>query len=81
MPRSRALATDARAIACPTLILRGADSDLFSADQAAAFAAPVRDGTVVTVPDSGHNTQGDNPAGLLAAIWPFFDRHRPEVAR
>jgi esterase len=76
-----ALASQARAIACPTLILRGADSDLFSADQAAAFAALVRDSTVVTVPDSGHNVQGDNPAGLLAAIRPFLDRHRAEMAR
>ena len=72
----RALAPQARAIACPILIVRGADSDLFSADQAAAFAALVRDGTVVTVSDSGHNVQGDNPAGLLAAIRPFLGRHR-----
>ena len=71
------LAPHARAIACPTLILRGADSDLFSADQAAAFAALVRDGTVVTVPDSGHNVQGDNPAGLLAAIRPFLGAAGP----
>jgi pimeloyl-ACP methyl ester carboxylesterase len=77
----RALGPQARAIACPTLILRGADSDLFSADQAAAFAALVRDGTVVTIPDSGHNVQGDNPAGLLAAIRPFLDRHQAETAR
>ena len=60
---------------------RGADSDLFSADQAAAFAALLRDGTVVTIPDSGHNVQGDNPAGLLAAIRPFLGRHRAEAAR
>jgi len=77
----RALAPQARAIACPTLIVRGADSDLFSADQAAAFAALLRDGTVVTIPDSGHNVQGDNPAGLLAAIRPFLGRHRAEAAR
>ena len=76
-----ALAPLAQAIACPTLILRGADSDLFSADQAAAFAALVRDATVVTIPDSGHNVQGDNPAGLLAAIRPFLGRHRAEAAR
>jgi pimeloyl-ACP methyl ester carboxylesterase len=44
-------------------------------------AALVRDGTVVTVPDSGHNVQGDNRAGLLAAIRPFLDRHRAQVAR
>ena len=76
------LAPHASAIACPTLILRGADSDLFSADQAAAFAALVRDAEVVTVPDSGHNVQGDNPAGMLAAIGPFFDQHGPlAVAR
>jgi len=73
----RALAPQARAIACPTLIVRGADSDLFSADQAAAFAALLRDGTVVTVPDSGHNVQGDNPAGLLAAIRPFLGAAGP----
>src|SRR2546430_115320 len=58
----RTLAPQAQAIACPTLIVRGADSDLFSAGQATAFAALLRDGTVVTVPDSGHNVQGDNPA-------------------
>ena len=74
----RALAPQAREIACPTLIVRGADSDLFSGDQAAAFAALVRDSTVVTVADSGHNVQGDNPAGLLAAIRPFLDQHQPE---
>ena len=51
------------------------------AGQAAAFAALARDGTVVTVPDSAHNVQGDNPAGLLAAIRPFLDRHRAEAAR
>src|SRR5262249_59015443 len=77
----RALAPQARAITCPTLILRGADSDLFSADQAAAFAALVRDGTTVTIPNSGHNVQGDNPAGLLAAIRPFLDRHRAQAVR
>jgi esterase len=77
----RELAPQARVIACPTLILRGAESDLFSADQAAAFAALLRDGTVVTVPDSGHNVQGDNPAGLLAAIRPFLDRHGAGAAR
>jgi pimeloyl-ACP methyl ester carboxylesterase len=68
----RDLAPQARAIDCPVLIVRGADSDLFSADQAAAFAALVRDAAVVTIPDSGHNVQGDNPAGLLAAIRPFL---------
>jgi esterase len=79
--QTRALAPQARAITCPTLIVRGADSDLFSASQAAAFAALVRDATVATIPDSGHNVQGDNPAGLLAAIRPFLDRHQAEAAR
>jgi hypothetical protein len=49
--------------------------------RAAAFAALARDGTVVTVSDSAHNVQGDNPAGLLAAIRPFLDRYRAEAAR
>jgi pimeloyl-ACP methyl ester carboxylesterase len=77
----QALAPHAQAITCPTLILRGVDSDLFSADQAAAFAALVRGSTVVTIPDSGHNVQGDNPAGLLAAIRPFLSRHPGQSAR
>lgn len=46
----------------------------------AAFAALVRDATVVTIPHSGHTVQGDNPARLLAAIRRVPDRHRPEVA-
>src|SRR5262249_58877760 len=43
----QALAPQARAIASPTLILRGAATDLFSADHAAAPPPLLRDGTLV----------------------------------
>jgi esterase len=72
----RALVPEARTIACPTLIVRGADSDVFSAQEAAEFAAILEHGSWVTVEDAGHNVQGDNPSGLLNALRPFLSEHR-----
>ena len=57
---------------CPVLIVRGGDSDVLSEDGAAAFAARFTQARHVTVPDAGHNVQGDNPAGLLDVLRPFF---------
>jgi pimeloyl-ACP methyl ester carboxylesterase len=42
------------AIKCPTLVIRGADSDLLSATTAAAMAARGPRPDVITVPDVGH---------------------------
>lgn len=62
----------ARAITCPVLIVRGAESDAFSDTDAARFAAGLRDGRWVTVENAGHTIQGDNPGGLVRVLTDFF---------
>jgi pimeloyl-ACP methyl ester carboxylesterase len=62
----------ARAISCPVLIVRGAESDAFSDTDAARFAAGLRDGRWVTVENAGHTIQGDNPGGLVRVLTDFF---------
>ncbi len=59
-------------IACPTLLIRGADSDVLSPETAARMAREIPNCTLVTVPDSGHSVPLDNPAGFLAAARPFL---------
>jgi pimeloyl-ACP methyl ester carboxylesterase len=68
----RALWDSLDAVACPTLLLRGARSDSLSDAVAAEFTAALPDGRWEVVPDAGHTIQGDNPRGLLAALEPFL---------
>jgi esterase len=74
----QALAPETEAITCPTLVVRGGESDVFSDDEAADFASLVTDGRRVTIERSGHNVQGDNPAGLLDAVRPFLGALRAQ---
>ena len=67
-----ALAADSAAIACPTLIVRGSHSDLFTAEDADAVAARIPGARQVVVDDAGHNVQGDNPRGLVDALRGFL---------
>ncbi len=59
------------AIRCPALVVRGADSEIFSPADADRFARALRDGRCVTVPAARHSVQTDNPGGLAAAIVSF----------
>jgi pimeloyl-ACP methyl ester carboxylesterase len=59
-------------ITCPTLVLRGDRSDVFTDENASKLAAALPNGRWVKVPDAGHTIQGDNPAGLLDALRPFL---------
>ncbi|MCW3018669.1 MAG: beta-ketoadipate enol-lactone hydrolase [Solirubrobacterales bacterium] len=61
-----------RAITCPVLVVRGAESDMYSDRQAAAFAASLPDGRWTKVAAAGHNVQGDNPRGLVEALTAFL---------
>jgi pimeloyl-ACP methyl ester carboxylesterase len=63
---------DAREVAAPTLVLRGAESDVLSDDGARDVAALIPDGRVVVVPDAGHLTAADNPDGTVAHIKSFL---------
>ena len=60
-------------ISCPTLVVRGALSDVISDEQAEKFVRALPNGRFAKVEKAGHNVQGDNPAGLLAVLRPFLD--------
>lgn len=60
-------------ISCPTLVVRGALSDVISDEQAEKFVRALPNGRFVKVEKAGHNVQGDNPAGLLAVLRPFLE--------
>ena len=64
---------DARGFACPTLVLRGAESHVLDPDAAERFAQALPQGRLATVPDCGHNVHSQNTPGFLAAIAPFLD--------
>jgi pimeloyl-ACP methyl ester carboxylesterase len=58
-------------VGCATLIVRGEHSDLFTATDLQDLAGLIPDARAVTVPDAGHNVQGDNPAGLVSVLREF----------
>lgn len=69
----RTVWTDVHAIACPTLVVRGGESDVMTEEQAARFSAELEYGRWTTVSGAGHNVQGDEPRGLSAAIRTFLE--------
>ena len=64
-------------ITCPTLVVRGGDSDVFAEATALKMIELLPDGRFVTVPDAGHTVAQDNPKDFLPAVRPFFDETRP----
>jgi esterase len=61
-------------IACPTLLVRGAHSDILSEETAARMVATIPDCRLVEVADAGHSVPLDNPPGFRAAVEPFLAR-------
>lgn len=59
-------------IACPALVVRGGESDILSDEGARELVASFKAARYVVVPGAGHTVQGDNPAGLAAALLDFF---------
>jgi pimeloyl-ACP methyl ester carboxylesterase len=57
---------------CPTLVVRGANSDLFHDADAEKLARALPNGRWARVENAGHTVQGDNPRGLLEALRTFF---------
>ncbi|HZP40199.1 MAG TPA: alpha/beta hydrolase [Candidatus Binatia bacterium] len=70
-----ALWTQVRAVRCPALLVRGAESPILAAETAVRFARELSGAAVAEVPHAGHSVMGDNPAGFLAAVRPFLARH------
>ena len=59
-------------IACPTLLVRSAESDVLSVEGAAQLVASLRSGTLVTIEGAGHTVQSDKPRELAAVLREFL---------
>ncbi|MFQ5698180.1 MAG: alpha/beta fold hydrolase [Myxococcota bacterium] len=56
---------------CPALLVRGAASDVLSADVADAMEARIPNARLVVVPRAGHSVMLDNPEAFEAAVLGF----------
>ena len=68
----RALADGLAKVTVPTLVVRGAESDVFHKEDAERLAQRLPDGRYVTSPRAGHTVQGDNPKDLAGALREFL---------
>jgi pimeloyl-ACP methyl ester carboxylesterase len=59
-------------VTCPTLVVRGAESDVFYDEDAERLAQRLPNGRWVKIPRAGHTVQGDNPKDLAAALRDFL---------
>ena len=75
-PQENITLEEARAFDLPVLLVRGADSRILTAEAAERFRDALPHGTMITVPDCGHNVHGQNTKGFLAAINGFIDEVR-----
>lgn len=65
--------SDLARIACPTLIVRGVESDVLSPPIAKRMLETLPDGRLVEIPDAGHTVPGDQPEAFLAAVRAFLE--------
>jgi len=61
-----------RALQCPTLLVRGAESDVLDAGTAKRMLETQPRARMVEVPGAGHTVPGDRPAEFLAALREFL---------
>jgi esterase len=64
-------------VACPTLVVRGAQSDVFHDEDAERLARRFQRGRWVRIEGAGHTVQGDNPADLLVSLREFLAEVAP----
>lgn len=74
-----------RAVPVPTLLIRGAESDVLTQEIAERVAREMRRARLVVIPGAGHSVPGDNPDEFTAAVSGFVDdvaagRFEPEAA-
>jgi esterase len=61
-----------RAVSCPVLLVRGADSDVLAADTAQRMLAENPNASFASIPDCGHSITLDRPDGLLEVVSPWL---------
>jgi len=66
------LAAEVKTIQCPTLLVKGGESDVFSLDGAREFQQLIPGSEFSLVPKAGHSVMGDNPPGFEAAVREFY---------
>ena len=59
-------------ITCPTLLVRGAESDILSPEIAKRMLATVPDARLVEIAGAGHTVPGDQPEAFAAAVRSFL---------
>jgi esterase len=59
-------------IACPTLLVRDAESDILAIDIAKKMLQVLPEGRLVEVPEAGHGVPGDQPAAFTRVVHPFL---------
>src|SRR5947209_991783 len=64
---------DAAKISCPTLIVQGGLSDVFTSEDAQKLASDFSNGHYAQIGEAGHTVQGDNPRELAQALSKFLD--------
>jgi pimeloyl-ACP methyl ester carboxylesterase len=72
-PQENISLDDARAFGLPVLVVRGANSAILTADAAERLRDSLPRGTLVTVPDCGHNVHGQNTKGFIEAVGGFLE--------
>ena len=60
-------------ITCPTLIVRGAASDILSPEIAKRMLEALPDGRLVEVAGAGHTVPGDQPDAFARAVRAFIE--------
>ena len=63
-------------VACPTLVVRGAESEMYEHDQAEEVARTIPKAQAVHISNAGHWVLLDNPDGFLAAVREFLSDRR-----
>jgi esterase len=61
------------AISCPTLLVRGAESDILAAETAERMQREMQNCTLVTIAGSGHPVPMDRPVEFEAAVRSWLD--------
>ncbi len=60
-------------LACPTLVVRGSQSDIIALDTADGMHKRIPNGRMATVENAGHLVMGDNPSGFERAVTEFVN--------
>jgi esterase len=69
---TRRLWSYVESLRCPTLVVRGAASDVIALETAEAMQRRIPNGQLATVERAGHLVMGDNPAGFQRAVNEFL---------